>query len=72
MSLKSNENDQFLLFPPQACSLNLFSAETGRRLLDTTLIFNVDPNGGKPEKVCLCFFPHHCVASHTAMDFTQS
>uniref|UniRef100_A0A4W6G6K9 ER membrane protein complex subunit 1 n=1 Tax=Lates calcarifer TaxID=8187 RepID=A0A4W6G6K9_LATCA len=47
----SNENDQFLLFPPQACSLNLFSAETGRRLLDTTLIFNVDPNGGKPEKL---------------------
>uniref|UniRef100_A0A4W6G5T8 ER membrane protein complex subunit 1 n=1 Tax=Lates calcarifer TaxID=8187 RepID=A0A4W6G5T8_LATCA len=34
-----------------ACSLNLFSAETGRRLLDTTLIFNVDPNGGKPEKL---------------------
>lgn len=36
----------------QACSVNLFSAETGRRLLDTTLIFNMDPNGGKPEKVC--------------------
>uniref|UniRef100_A0A7N8X973 ER membrane protein complex subunit 1 n=1 Tax=Mastacembelus armatus TaxID=205130 RepID=A0A7N8X973_9TELE len=34
-----------------ACSLNLFSAETGRRLLDTTLIFNMDPNGGKPEKL---------------------
>nr|XP_040049518.1 ER membrane protein complex subunit 1 isoform X1 [Gasterosteus aculeatus aculeatus] len=32
-----------------ACSLNLFSAETGRRLLDTTLIFNMDPFGGKPE-----------------------
>uniref|UniRef100_A0A7N6FKE4 ER membrane protein complex subunit 1 n=1 Tax=Anabas testudineus TaxID=64144 RepID=A0A7N6FKE4_ANATE len=31
--------------------LNLFSAETGRRLLDTTLIFNMDPNGGKPEKL---------------------
>ncbi|XP_034551243.1 ER membrane protein complex subunit 1 isoform X1 [Notolabrus celidotus] len=34
-----------------ACSLNLFSAETGRRLLDTTLIFTVDPNSGKPEKL---------------------
>ncbi|KAM6929928.1 ER membrane protein complex subunit 1 [Lycodopsis pacificus] len=34
-----------------ACSLNLFSAESGRRLLDTTLIFNLDPNGGKPEKL---------------------
>ncbi|XP_068601066.1 ER membrane protein complex subunit 1 [Brachionichthys hirsutus] len=34
-----------------ACSLNLYSAETGRRLLDTTLIFNLDPNGGKPEKL---------------------
>ncbi|KAK2897822.1 ER membrane protein complex subunit 1 [Channa argus] len=34
-----------------ACSLNLFTAETGRRLLDTTLIFNMDPNGGKPEKL---------------------
>ncbi|XP_071399333.1 ER membrane protein complex subunit 1 isoform X4 [Centroberyx affinis] len=38
-------------FLPQACSLNLFSAESGRRLLDTTLIFNMDPNGGKPEKL---------------------
>ncbi|TNN76530.1 ER membrane protein complex subunit 1 [Liparis tanakae] len=34
-----------------ACSLNLFSAESGRRLLDTTLIFNLDPYGGKPEKL---------------------
>ncbi|XP_054637917.1 ER membrane protein complex subunit 1 [Dunckerocampus dactyliophorus] len=34
-----------------ACSLNLFSAETGRRLLDTTLIYNMDPNGGKAEKM---------------------
>uniref|UniRef100_A0A8C6PYD2 ER membrane protein complex subunit 1 n=1 Tax=Nothobranchius furzeri TaxID=105023 RepID=A0A8C6PYD2_NOTFU len=34
-----------------ACSINLFSAETGRRLLETTLIFTVDPNGGKPEKL---------------------
>nr|XP_020475140.1 ER membrane protein complex subunit 1 isoform X3 [Monopterus albus]XP_020475149.1 ER membrane protein complex subunit 1 isoform X4 [Monopterus albus] len=34
-----------------ACSVNLFSADTGRRLLDTTLIFNIDPNGGKPEKL---------------------
>uniref|UniRef100_H3D366 ER membrane protein complex subunit 1 n=1 Tax=Tetraodon nigroviridis TaxID=99883 RepID=H3D366_TETNG len=34
-----------------ACSLNLFSAETGRRLLDTTIYFNLDPNGGKPEKL---------------------
>uniref|UniRef100_A0A669BUE3 ER membrane protein complex subunit 1 n=1 Tax=Oreochromis niloticus TaxID=8128 RepID=A0A669BUE3_ORENI len=31
--------------------INLFSAETGRRLLDTTLIFVMDPNGGKPEKI---------------------
>ncbi|CAL1605772.1 unnamed protein product [Knipowitschia caucasica] len=31
-----------------ASSINLFSAETGRRLLDTTLIFTMDPNGGKP------------------------
>ncbi|XP_035502165.2 ER membrane protein complex subunit 1 isoform X1 [Scophthalmus maximus] len=34
-----------------ASTLNLFSAETGRRLLDTTLIFNMDPYGGKPEKL---------------------
>ncbi|XP_068453372.1 ER membrane protein complex subunit 1 [Clinocottus analis] len=34
-----------------ACSINLFSAESGRRLLDTTLIFNLDPNSGKPEKL---------------------
>ncbi|KAJ0064469.1 hypothetical protein NL108_006932 [Boleophthalmus pectinirostris] len=34
-----------------ASSINLFSAETGRRLLDTTLIFTMDPNGGNPEKL---------------------
>ncbi|XP_019723602.1 ER membrane protein complex subunit 1 isoform X1 [Hippocampus comes] len=34
-----------------ACSVNLFSAETGRRLLDTTLNVNIDPNSGKPEKL---------------------
>ncbi|XP_013857129.1 ER membrane protein complex subunit 1 isoform X1 [Austrofundulus limnaeus] len=34
-----------------ACSINLFSAETGRRLLDTTLIYTVDPTGGKPERL---------------------
>ncbi|TKS77349.1 ER membrane protein complex subunit 1 [Collichthys lucidus] len=34
-----------------ACSINLFNAETGRRLLDTTLIYTLDPNGGKPEKL---------------------
>ncbi|KAM3618234.1 uncharacterized protein V6R79_017759 [Siganus canaliculatus] len=34
-----------------ACSVNLFSAESGRRLLDTTLIYTLDPNGGKPEKL---------------------
>ncbi|XP_041859597.1 ER membrane protein complex subunit 1 isoform X2 [Melanotaenia boesemani] len=34
-----------------ACSINLFNAGTGRRLLDTTLIFTVDPNGGKPERL---------------------
>ncbi|KAF7668637.1 hypothetical protein LDENG_00296220 [Lucifuga dentata] len=34
-----------------ASILNLFSAETARRLLDTTLIYSLDPNGGKPEKL---------------------
>ncbi|KAA0707045.1 ER membrane protein complex subunit 1 [Triplophysa tibetana] len=31
-----------------ACSINLFSADTGRRHLDTTIIYHLDPNGGKP------------------------
>lgn len=44
----------------QACSVNLYSAETGRRLLDTTLIYNMDPNGGKPEKVSLFSFLWFC------------
>ncbi|KAM6976627.1 ER membrane protein complex subunit 1 [Aplochiton taeniatus] len=34
-----------------ACSLNLFSADSGRRLLDTTVIFPLDPNGGKPQRL---------------------
>lgn len=41
----------------QATSVNLFSAETGRRLLDTTINFNLDPNGGKPEKVSFKYHP---------------
>ncbi|XP_073731284.1 ER membrane protein complex subunit 1 [Misgurnus anguillicaudatus] len=34
-----------------ACSINLFSADTGRRHLDTTIIYQLDPNGGKPNKL---------------------
>lgn len=34
-----------------ACSVNLFSADSGRRLLDTTVIYNLEPNGGKPHKL---------------------
>uniref|UniRef100_A0A3P9MEN9 ER membrane protein complex subunit 1 n=1 Tax=Oryzias latipes TaxID=8090 RepID=A0A3P9MEN9_ORYLA len=34
-----------------ASTINLYNAETGRRLLDTTLIFTMDPNGGKPERL---------------------
>ncbi|XP_033824952.1 ER membrane protein complex subunit 1 [Periophthalmus magnuspinnatus] len=39
-----------------ASSINLFSAETGRRLLDTTLIFTMDPNGGNPERLYVQVF----------------
>uniref|UniRef100_A0A8B9KEX6 ER membrane protein complex subunit 1 n=1 Tax=Astyanax mexicanus TaxID=7994 RepID=A0A8B9KEX6_ASTMX len=31
-----------------ASVINLYSADTGRRLLDTTIIYSMDPNGGKP------------------------
>ncbi|XP_035238782.1 ER membrane protein complex subunit 1 isoform X1 [Anguilla anguilla] len=34
-----------------ACSIGLFSADSGRRLLDTAVIFHVDPNSGKPQKL---------------------
>ncbi|XP_077460700.1 ER membrane protein complex subunit 1 [Stigmatopora argus] len=34
-----------------ACNVNLFSAETGRRLLDTTVNVNIDPYSGKPQKL---------------------
>ncbi|XP_021329317.2 ER membrane protein complex subunit 1 isoform X1 [Danio rerio] len=34
-----------------ACSINLFSADTGRRHLDTTIIYHTDPYGGKPNKL---------------------
>ncbi|KAL1020636.1 hypothetical protein UPYG_G00002730 [Umbra pygmaea] len=34
-----------------ACAINLFSAESGRRLLDTTVIYPLEPNAGKPEKL---------------------
>uniref|UniRef100_A0A8C4EJ14 ER membrane protein complex subunit 1 n=1 Tax=Dicentrarchus labrax TaxID=13489 RepID=A0A8C4EJ14_DICLA len=50
-AVMSPKNKTYLFSSLQASSLNLFSAETGRRLLDTTLIFNMDPYGGKPEKL---------------------
>ncbi|XP_030624963.1 ER membrane protein complex subunit 1 [Chanos chanos] len=31
-----------------ACSVNLFTVDSGRRLLDTTVIYHMDPNGGNP------------------------
>ncbi|XP_055788673.1 ER membrane protein complex subunit 1-like isoform X2 [Salvelinus fontinalis] len=34
-----------------ACAINLFSVDSGRRLLDTTVIFSLDLNGGKPHKL---------------------
>ncbi|XP_023697314.1 ER membrane protein complex subunit 1 [Paramormyrops kingsleyae] len=34
-----------------SCSVSLFSADSGRRLLDTTVIVHLDPNGGMPEKL---------------------
>uniref|UniRef100_A0A8C9SQP6 ER membrane protein complex subunit 1 n=1 Tax=Scleropages formosus TaxID=113540 RepID=A0A8C9SQP6_SCLFO len=34
-----------------ACSVSLYSADSGRRLLDTTVTIHLDPNGGKPEKL---------------------
>uniref|UniRef100_A0A673WQ47 ER membrane protein complex subunit 1 n=1 Tax=Salmo trutta TaxID=8032 RepID=A0A673WQ47_SALTR len=34
-----------------ACAVNLFSVDSGRRLLDTTVIFPLDLNGGKPHKL---------------------
>ncbi|MGH0168046.1 UNVERIFIED_CONTAM: hypothetical protein FKN15_073673 [Acipenser sinensis] len=34
-----------------AYSINLFSADSGRRLLETSTTFNLDPNGGKPERL---------------------
>uniref|UniRef100_A0AAZ3PCY6 ER membrane protein complex subunit 1 n=1 Tax=Oncorhynchus tshawytscha TaxID=74940 RepID=A0AAZ3PCY6_ONCTS len=37
-----------LSFPLQACAINLFSVDSGRRLLDTTVLFPLELNGGKP------------------------
>uniref|UniRef100_A0AAY4DFX6 ER membrane protein complex subunit 1 n=1 Tax=Denticeps clupeoides TaxID=299321 RepID=A0AAY4DFX6_9TELE len=39
-----------------ACSINLFSADTGRRLLDTTVTYNLDPNGGKLNRLFVLAF----------------
>lgn len=55
--INTQRNVSTLLFFLQASSVNLFSAETGRRLLDTTINFNLDPNGGKPEKVSFKYHP---------------
>ncbi|MBN3310534.1 EMC1 protein, partial [Amia calva] len=34
-----------------ACSINLYSADSGRRLLDTSVTFPQDPTGGPPERL---------------------
>ncbi|KAG7276338.1 hypothetical protein CRUP_032393 [Coryphaenoides rupestris] len=39
-----------------ACTIILHSADSGRRLLDTTIIFPTDPNGGKPERLYIQAF----------------
>ncbi|XP_063064520.1 ER membrane protein complex subunit 1 [Engraulis encrasicolus] len=39
-----------------ACSINLFTIDTGRRLLDTTVIFHLEPNGGKPSNLYIQAF----------------
>ncbi|XP_062889253.1 ER membrane protein complex subunit 1 [Mobula hypostoma] len=39
-----------------AFSVNLYSAEYGRRLLDTTMNFNLDPNCGRPEQLYIQAF----------------
>uniref|UniRef100_W5LRH1 ER membrane protein complex subunit 1 n=1 Tax=Astyanax mexicanus TaxID=7994 RepID=W5LRH1_ASTMX len=39
-----------------ASVINLYSADTGRRLLDTTIIYSMDPNGGKPAKLYIHAF----------------
>ncbi|XP_056451742.1 ER membrane protein complex subunit 1-like [Gadus chalcogrammus] len=39
-----------------ANTIILYSADSGRRLLDTTIIFPVDPNSGKPEKLYIQAF----------------
>uniref|UniRef100_A0A8C4ZP15 ER membrane protein complex subunit 1 n=1 Tax=Gadus morhua TaxID=8049 RepID=A0A8C4ZP15_GADMO len=41
---------------PRANTIILYSADSGRRLLDTTIIFPVDPNSGKPEKLYIQAF----------------
>ncbi|KPP60027.1 ER membrane protein complex subunit 1-like, partial [Scleropages formosus] len=51
----SPKNETWLVFDhvcnEQACSVSLYSADSGRRLLDTTVTIHLDPNGGKPEKL---------------------
>ncbi|XP_059808019.1 ER membrane protein complex subunit 1 [Hypanus sabinus] len=39
-----------------AFSVNLYSADYGRRLLDTTMNFNLDPNCGQPEQLYIQAF----------------
>ncbi|MCI4387380.1 hypothetical protein PGIGA_G00073390 [Pangasianodon gigas] len=34
-----------------ACTISLFSADAGRRLLDTSVTYFLDPNGGKPTRL---------------------
>ncbi|XP_069039919.1 ER membrane protein complex subunit 1 [Lepisosteus oculatus] len=34
-----------------ACSINLYSATSGRRLLDTSITYHTDPSGGRPERL---------------------
>lgn len=35
----------------QTCNINLYLVETGQRLLDTTITFNLEPSGAKPQQV---------------------
>ncbi|XP_042739236.1 ER membrane protein complex subunit 1 isoform X2 [Lagopus leucura] len=55
-ALEDSQKQESLTCSNQTYNINLYLVETGQRLLDTTITFNLEQNGAKPEQLYIQVF----------------
>uniref|UniRef100_A0A8C3CPX2 ER membrane protein complex subunit 1 n=1 Tax=Cairina moschata TaxID=8855 RepID=A0A8C3CPX2_CAIMO len=55
-ALEDSQKQESLTCSNQTYNINLYLVETGQRLLDTTITFNLEHNGAKPEQLYIQVF----------------